>query len=110
MPHHLDNALDNLAPGTVVFDDYSVGGWILWRHPKLAPVIDPRIELYDASYVDAYRAAMALAPGWEETVTTTGADHALLRAGSPLGGALVDYAGWATVATADGYVLLRAPD
>jgi hypothetical protein len=109
MPHDLDKELDKLAPGTVVFDDYSVGGWMLWRHPKLAPVIDPRIEVYDASYVNAYRAAMAVAPGWEATVTSTGADHALLRAGSPLAWALADYAGWVTVATADGYALLREP-
>ena len=36
-----------LPAGTVVFNDYQLGGWMLWEHPTLDPVIDGRADVYD---------------------------------------------------------------
>ena len=57
MPAGLDAALDRLPAGTVVFDEYGLGGYLRYRHPDLVPVIDERTELFTVDYVEAYLAA-----------------------------------------------------
>lgn len=106
MPHGLNPALDALPTGTVVFNEYSQGGWLLWRHRQLSVVIDPRTEVYPASYVHAHVAALNAAPGWRGVVAGSGASYALLPESAPLTAALLD-GKWQTVAADGGYVLLR---
>ncbi len=108
VPLAMDPALSSLDPGTVVFNDYDIGGWLLWHHPELDPVVDGRADVYDIEHFRAVMESFSARPGWDETVTATGARVALLKGSSPLAGALRDRSGW-TVSGDDGtYVLLRA--
>jgi len=109
VPIGLDSRLDNLPPKTVVLNSYAVGGWLLWRHPSLIPVIDGRTEAYTVPYLSDYGRAIAVVKGWQGIVKTTGARWALLQAGSPLATALTERLGWNSVDSDRGYVLLENP-
>ncbi|KQU69467.1 hypothetical protein [Phycicoccus sp. Root101] len=105
-PHGLDQQLDRLPRGTVVYDEYSVGGWLLWRHPQLAPVIDPRVEVFDLAYVQRHVATLAAGPGWDTAVADSGATYALVPDAAPLSAALLRSGEWTALGTDAGYVLL----
>ena len=109
VPLKLDTRLDSLPPGTVILNSYVLGGWLLWRHPSLAPVVDGRTEAYPVSYLADYGRTVEVANGWQDFVTSTGARWALLQAGSPLATALIERQSWKAEATDDGYVLLHQP-
>ena len=109
VPLKFDSRLDSLPPGTVILNSYVLGGWLLWRHPSLAPVVDGRTEAYPVSYLADYGRTVEVANGWQDFVTSTGARWALLQAGSPLATALIERQDWTPVATDDGYVLLHEP-
>ena len=109
VPLKLDARLDSLPSQTVILNSYAVGGWLLWRHPSLAPVIDGRTEAFPVSYLDDYGRAVAVANGWQGIVKTTGARWALLQAGSPLATALTERLGWKSVDSDRGYLLLENP-
>lgn len=109
VPLKLDAQLDSLPSQTVILNSYVVGGWLLWRHPSLAPVIDGRTEAFPLSYLDDYGRAVDVANGWQGFVKTTGARWALLNAGSPLATALIERLGWKSVGSDQGYVLLEDP-
>jgi hypothetical protein len=108
VPLGLDARLSELPTNSVVLNAYEVGGWLLWRHPTLAPVVDGRTEAYSAKYLARYLATTEVRPGWDDFVLTTGARWAILQSDSPHATALVQRAGWRSVATNDGYVLLRS--
>ena len=108
MPNALNPALDRLPAGTVVFNEYSLGGWLLWRHRDLAPAIDPRTEIFEVAYVRSYQAAESAAPGWREVVSASGAQYAVLPTNLPLADALRDDR-WTTVGSDEGYSLLKRP-
>jgi hypothetical protein len=105
----VDSALAELPAGTVVWDDFGLSGWLLWRHASLRPVIDLRVELYSPEYIDAYRRTELVEEGWRELPARTRASYAVLRTDSALGAAFKDRLGWSTVATGGGYAVLRAP-
>ncbi len=109
VPSGLNSQLDALAPRTVVFNEYSLGGWLLWRHPDLLPVIDGRTEIFSVAYVDDYMVALSAQPGWQATLDRSGARVALVPDASALGDALVHSRGWKVTGADDGYLLLQAP-
>jgi len=109
VPSALDARLDSLPAREVVFNDYALGGWLLWRHPELAPVIDGRTEVFTVPYVDRYMNTLTVRPGWQQVVAASGATSALLRDDSPLGDALQHQMQWTVVGSDEGYTLLRSP-
>lgn len=109
VPQRLTPQLSLISAGTVVLAQGDISGWLFWAHPGVKPVLDPRIEIYPAEHIEAFVAAMAAAPGWREFVDRTGAEYALLVAGSPIATALVERTGWSQIGTDAGFVLLRAP-
>lgn len=106
-PHRLDQQLDSLPAGTVVYDEYSLGGWLLWRHPDLAPVIDPRIEVFDLDHVREHRDTLAAAPGWDASIDRIGANYALVPDAAPLSSAMLRTGQWSALGSDAGYVLLQ---
>ena len=108
-PNRLDTQLDALPRGTVVLNEYALGGWLLWRHPSLAPVIDGRAEVFDPAYIRRYMSAASASSGWRGFLTQTGARTALVAQGSPLATALQERLAWRQTGSDMGYVLLQAP-
>jgi hypothetical protein len=106
VPSGLDHALGALPAGTVVFNDYALGGWMLWAHPDLDPVIDGRADVYDLGYFSRTHDAYSVVPGWDDTVRESGAAAALLPTDSPLADAFRVDLGWQQVGSDAGYSLL----
>jgi hypothetical protein len=107
VPLKLDARLDGLPPKTVILNSYDVGGWLLWRHPTLAPIVDGRTEAFPVSYLADYVRTVQVTNGWQGRVKSTGARWALLEAGSPLATALIERLRWKSVGSDKGYVLLE---
>lgn len=108
MPIGLAPALASLPAGTVVMDEYGLGGWLRYRFPDLEPVIDERTELYSVAHVERYLAARSARPGWQDSLHAYGATAALLPTDSALADALPRELGWRTIGASEGYVLLRS--
>lgn len=107
VPRQLAPQLKKIPSRTVVLADGDVSGWLFWADPNVRPVLDPRIEIYSATYVSAFVSAMAAGPGWEQFVARTRARYALVLAGSPIATALTERAGWGQIGKDRGFVLLR---
>ena len=109
-PEGLRPALSALPKGSVILDDFSVSGWLLWAEPNLIPVIDLRSEIYSKEYFQAYRNAEEVRAGWQSFVRRVKPTYALLRTEAPLRLAIQEEMHWTTVhEDSSGYVLLRAP-
>jgi hypothetical protein len=109
VPNGLNAALDRLPPRTVIFNDYLLGGWLLWRHPTLEPVIDGRSEAFSKAHFDRYLNTSQVSTGWEKFLATTDSEYALVAERSPLATALGERLHWQSLGHDDGYVLLTAP-
>ena len=105
----VDATLDCQAAGDVVFNDFGLSGWLLWRHPQLVPVADLRSEIYSREHMEDFYVAEAVEPGWDSVVAETGASVALLKPDAPLARALVQESGWQLAASSPGAILLRNP-
>ncbi|WP_147066226.1 hypothetical protein [Terrabacter aerolatus] len=108
-PDDLDRQIAALPAGTVLCNDYGIGGWLIWRHPNVRPAIDGRTEVYAVSYVDAYLTFQDAAPGWQSYLGRTGCRWALLPTDLPVSDALVRQSRWTVTARDSSYLLLRAP-
>jgi hypothetical protein len=104
----LNTELRALPSGTVVYNTYALGGWLLLTHRQLDPVIDGRTEVFSVAYVDRYVRSLQALPGWSSTVRSSGAQVALLERDTALSDAL-ERQDWREVGRDNGYVLLRAP-
>jgi hypothetical protein len=109
VPDRLSAQMDRMPPGTPILNEYTLGGWLHWRHPELQTVIDGFTDGYSLSDLQEYGTVVSVAPGWEEYVEDRGLRTALLPADSPLAFALTDRLGWTELGEDEGFVLLRAP-
>jgi hypothetical protein len=109
VPNRLNAALDRLPPHTVIFNDSVLGGWLLWRHPTLEPVIDGRAEAFPKTQFEGYIKTSQVSAGWERFLKTTDSTYALVKEHSPLATALDERLHWQSLGRDDGYVLLAAP-
>lgn len=109
VPTAFNAKLDALPADAVVFNDYQLGGWLLWEHPTLDPVLDGRADVYTVEHFENVIKAYGLAPGWEETLQDSGASAAVLKADAALPAAMESYLGWTRVASDEGYALLMPP-
>jgi hypothetical protein len=109
VPNALNATLDRLPPHTVIFNDSVLGGWLLWRHPTLEPVIDGRAEAFPKAHFEGYIKTSQVGAGWQSFLETTGSRYALVEERSPLATALDERLHWRSLGNDDGYVLLAAP-
>ena len=109
VPNALNASLDRLPPHTVIFNDSALGGWLLWRHPTLEPVIDGRSEAFPVAQFEGYIKTSQVSAGWERFLEATDSTHALVEEHSPLATALDERLHWRILGRDDGYVLLAAP-
>jgi MFS family permease len=109
VPIKLSPQISAIPTGSVVFDDYAMGSWLLWSARHVTPVIDGRIELYDEKYVERYVNTLQVGAGWSDFLTDTGATYALVADKSPISTALADRLHWQTLGRDAGFVLMKAP-
>jgi len=109
VPNALNATLDRLPPHTVIFNDSALGGWLLWRHPTLEPVIDGRAEAFPKAQFEGYIKTSQVSTGWEKFLATTNSTYALVEDHSPVATALDERLHWRSLGQDDGYVLLQAP-
>lgn len=107
-PHALSAELATLSPGTVVCNDYFVGGWLLWQHPDLVPVVDGRTELYSVGSLRQFVTLEGARPGYEAVLAERGCPVALVDGSGPLAAAL-SVQGWQRAGTDGRWVLLERP-
>ncbi|MEW1953950.1 hypothetical protein [Terrabacter sp. NPDC080008] len=105
----LDARLSALPAGTVVCNDYGVGGWLIWRHPNVRPTIDGRVEVYATGHVRQHIDFEHAAPGWQSYLARTHCSYALLGKDQPVVEALTAQVHWTVEQRGAQYVLLRAP-
>ena len=108
VPVAFDARLDRLPSGTVVFNNYEVGGWLAWRHPGLEHYVDPLADAYPVAHLQRYVEAINAEPGWQRIIHASGAQAAVLQQGVPLTAAL-EARGWQAEDSSRGYVLLMPP-
>jgi hypothetical protein len=109
VPDALAGRLQALPAGSPVLVEDGVGGWLEWRFPTVQPVIDGMLDAYPVAYIREFFAATRVEPGWRGFVTRSGARVGVLRAGSPLSGALQDQLGWHVLQRDSRWVYLVAP-
>lgn len=105
VPTAFNSTLSALAPGTVVWNNDNLGGWLMWDHPQLAHTADTRAELYGPRKARDYLTVVAGAPGWEGRFDALHPAAVVVDEGAGLVGEL-QRRGWQAVARDAGYVLL----
>jgi hypothetical protein len=106
VPDAFDGQLDRLPAGAVVFNDESLGGWLMYVHPDLEHTFDTRIELYGPQAIEKHLGMMNAAPGWTETFEQLHPRAALVKETARVVGAL-EQRGWTISGRDAGYVLLE---
>src|SRR5581483_2956306 len=102
-------ALDAMPTGTVVLNEPSLGGYLIWRYPSLTVTSYGYFDTYtDAQFNELVQLQHAL-PGWVEDVRASHAKVALLATNSPLAYGLIETLHWTVVQGDTSYELLRAP-
>jgi hypothetical protein len=109
VPNALNATLDRLPPHTVIFNDSQLGGWLLWRHPTLEPVVDGRTEAFPKAQFEGYIKTSQVGAGWQSFLETTHSTYALVEENSPLATALDERLHWRSLGRDAGYALLAAP-
>jgi hypothetical protein len=109
-PSWMADELGAMPAHTVVLDSTEWGGYLMWAYPQLDLVSHGYGDTFTAAELERNQAIFTLSPGWDELVTETGADYALIRPESALAYALETQLGWEVVQRQDDDVaLLRAP-
>lgn len=106
VPSALSGDLNALPAGSVVYNDYKLGGWLRWRHPDLEPVVDGMTEAYSVQHLKDFGRVQAVAADWQDTFDHWQPAAAMVLDRSPVATALVDERGWTVVAKDGEYVLL----
>ena len=107
-PAWADPALAALPPGTPVLDDWDLGGWLMWRHPDLDPVMHGYGDTFTTAELHRNTTILATRPGWAELVRDLDVSYALVRPGTRLARGLLDE-GWRPLHTSSDLALLAAP-
>ncbi|MEO7351601.1 MAG: hypothetical protein ABIR34_06455 [Marmoricola sp.] len=108
-PSWLDPALDSLPKGTAVQTADFMGGYLLWRHPDLDPVIDGYTDAYTTRHLQEQLDLQKLRRGWDIRFRESGVRLALLPTRSRLTYALTTFEDWKVLHTSKAVTMLEAP-
>lgn len=110
VPSWVNPALDRLPDGTTVQTTDVMGGYVLWRHPELNPVIDGYSDAYTTRHLQEQLDLVQLKRGWDTTLRRTQVRYALLPTRSDLAWTLKRFQGWKVLHTSHDVVMLEAPE
>ena len=94
---------------TKVLDDWGLGGYLMWRYPKLDLVMHGYGDTFTTEELRRNEGMETLDPGWDASVRSTGARVAVLRPYARLTYALLNEEGWRLVRQSSTIAVLRAP-
>lgn len=106
----VDQALAALPDRTVVLNEWTDGGYLMWRHPDLDVGMHGYLDTYTIEEIGSWRRLLAARPGWQDLLARTHARYAVLAPDTPLTAALTGELGWSVVESSDGRQVLRAPE
>jgi hypothetical protein len=109
VPSWSDRAIGGLPAGTKVLNDWSLGGYLMWRYPRLDLVMHGYGDTFTTAELTRNDDLVRTAPGWQRRLRETGARVAVLRPRSFLASQLTSEEGWTTVHRSNTLELLRAP-
>lgn len=109
VPRWADPALGTLPSGTKVLDDWSLGGYLMWRYPRLDLMMHGYGDTFTTAELDRNTGLLMLSPGWQQDLRASGARVALLRPTSRLAYELTGQEGWSIVHRSESLMMLRAP-
>ena len=110
VPTGLSASLRSLPAESIVYNDDSLGGWLMWSFPKLEQTADTRAELYGPARARTYLNEMRAGKNWQTTFDDIQPTAALVSERSPLAHALLSDGGWIVAGRDHGFVLLtRSP-
>ena len=109
VPGWLNPALDALPDGTSVQATDVMGGYLMWRHPELNPVIDGYSDAYTTKHLQEQLDLQDLRPGWDKTLRGSGVRFALLPPRSKLAYALSRFEGWLVLHRSADVTMFEAP-
>jgi len=101
----VDDALDDLAPNTLVLNEWADGGYLMWRHPDLQIGMHGYVDMYSTDEIETLSNLLDAGYGWETQLTETSAHYAVLPPNIVLERAL-ENDGWRRVAEGPTRVLL----
>jgi hypothetical protein len=108
-PPWADAALGGLPPGTKVLDDWSLGGYLMWRYPRLDLVMHGYGDTFTTTELTRNNDLLTVAPGWQHDLRDLHARVALLRPYSSLAVQLESQEGWRVDHVSDSWEMLTAP-
>jgi hypothetical protein len=109
VPSWSDRAIGGLPAGTKVLNDWSLGGYLMWRYPGLDLVMHGYGDTFTTAELTRNSDLVGIRSGWQDQVRETGARVAVLRPRSILASQLTSQEGWTVVDRSDTLELLRAP-
>ena len=102
---NLTRQLSTLEPGTVMFGDPRLTGWLIHDHPETRQLVDLRYELFDTSTIRQSRRALDGADGWQGWLTSHDAAVVLVHRDTGLARALANANNWHLTDQDTNYVL-----
>jgi hypothetical protein len=109
VPSWVNPALSRLPDGTAVQTTDVMGGYLMWRHPELDPVIDGYSDAYTTGHLQQQLDLQNLRRGWDKTLRDSGVRVALLPTKGKLTYALTTFEDWRVLHTSRAVVMLEAP-
>ena len=97
-----------LPAGTIVLNQQTRGGYLMWRYPSVDFVMNGYGDIYTTPELEGLVDLIGVRPGWDKVARETGAEVALLDPTSALTYAL-RLCGWETTRTSNDLELLQAP-
>ena len=101
-------ALISIPSGDGVLARYEWGGWLIWRAPATAVLVDGRLTPYVGGVLDDYRRIVAAAPGWRDAIARRGVRTLLVVPTDPVA-VRAQELGWRLMARSNGLILIAVP-
>jgi hypothetical protein len=109
LPSWSDSAIGGLPSGTKVLDDWSLGGYLMWRYPQLDLVMHGYGDTFTTAELSRNNDLLTTGPGWRGDLRMLGARVALLRPYTMLAVQLESQEGWRIVHRSQSLEMLTAP-